>query len=113
MKTPHTIISTILEKYLIGCAVKAVLIRDPYRQIPTGTKGIVTFVDATGTVFVEWQNGVSLGVIHGIDKIERISSIDHSAICTSWYLSLRFIRSAYYGLRRPLARTFRATITEK
>ncbi len=76
MKLPRTVLNTILEKYPIGCIVKAVLIRDPYRWIPSGTRGVVTFIDATGTVFVEWQNGVSLGAVYGIDIIERISSID-------------------------------------
>lgn len=76
MKLLPTVLKTILEEYPIGCVVKAVLIRDPYRKIPSGTRGVVTFIDATGTVFVEWQNGVSLGVIYGIDKIKRISNKD-------------------------------------
>lgn len=45
---------------------------DPH-PIPSGTKGTVQFVDDMGTVFCEFDNGRSLGVIPGEDGFHTIS----------------------------------------
>lgn len=38
-------------------------LRDEPRKIPVGMKGIVHYVDDTGTVFVKWDDGSYLGLI--------------------------------------------------
>ena len=45
---------------------------DPYRVMPKGLKGTVTWVDDTGTIGVDWDNGSSLGVIYGSDRCRVI-----------------------------------------
>lgn len=61
-----------------GTQVECVSIDDPYVTIPPGTIGEVTDVDSTGTVFVIWRNGVSIGAVYGVDKIRRIGGSDHT-----------------------------------
>jgi hypothetical protein len=41
---------------------------DPYTNLKFGDAGTVNFIDDTGTIFVRWENGSSLGLIPGEDK---------------------------------------------
>ena len=34
-------------------------------KLKPGDQGTVTYVDALGTIFVDWDNGSKLGLIHG------------------------------------------------
>ena len=45
---------------------------EQYRKMPKGLKGTVTWVDDTGTIGVNWENGSSLGVIYGVDSCKKI-----------------------------------------
>ena len=45
---------------------------DQYREMPPGLTGVVSCVDDTGTVFVNWSNGSSLGCVWGVDELKRI-----------------------------------------
>lgn len=55
-------------KTLIGKKVELILCTDEFTALTPGTKGIINFVDDIGTVFVNWENGSTLGLIPGIDK---------------------------------------------
>lgn len=58
-------------KYPIGTVVKLVLMEDPFA--PTkGTLGKVFHIDDTGTIHIKWDNGSTLGVVYGIDKVRKI-----------------------------------------
>ena len=50
------------EKYPPGCRVELVKMDDPYREMPPGLQGVVTGIDDTGSIHVNWQNGSSLAV---------------------------------------------------
>lgn len=58
--------------YPIGCQVELVHIDDPYSSLTPGDRGTVTAVDDTGTIFVHWDCGSSLGIIYGIDQVQRL-----------------------------------------
>ena len=45
---------------------------DPYSKLKPGDKGTVSCVDDTGTVFVNWDCGSSLGAVYGVDEIRKI-----------------------------------------
>ena len=62
--------------YPPGAKVECVSIEDPYVRIPPGTIGEVTDIDMTGTVFVKWRNGVSIGAVYGVDAIRRMDEGD-------------------------------------
>lgn len=59
--------------YLVGARVELLEMNDPYRVMPKGLKGTVTWVDDTGTIGVDWDNGSSLGVVYGIDRCRIIN----------------------------------------
>lgn len=46
-----------------GDRVELVSCSDPYTLLDPGEKGVVDYVDPTGTVFVRWENGSRLGLI--------------------------------------------------
>jgi hypothetical protein len=63
-------------RYPKGARVELVSMNDPYRQMPSGLQGTVSFVDDTGTVFVDWDNGSSLGAVYGEDEIRLLSKAE-------------------------------------
>ena len=60
------------EKYPKGCRVELVKMDDPYREMPPGLRGVVTGIDDSGSIHVDWQNGSSLAVIFGEDHAVKI-----------------------------------------
>jgi hypothetical protein len=71
-------VERVCKQYPIGSVVEIVSMADPFRDMPSGTMGVVTGVDDTGTVFANWTNRSSLGAVYGEDiirKVERKSDI--------------------------------------
>ena len=66
------VLKHIRETYPPGAKVELVSMNDQYRDIPAGTKGRVLAVDDTGTIHCEFENGVSLGALWGIDIVKKI-----------------------------------------
>lgn len=64
----------LLKKYPIGSRVK-LLKMDDVQAPPIGTKGTVVGVDDIGSILVSWDNGSSLNVVDGVDKIKKIDVI--------------------------------------
>lgn len=58
--------------YPVGCRVELVQMDDPYRKLAPGSQGTVASVDDTGTVFVRWDCGSSLGIVYGVDRVRRL-----------------------------------------
>ena len=52
--------------------MRLVHMNDPYIQIPVGTIGVVTWIDDSGTIFAEWSNGSTLGVVFNVDSCVKI-----------------------------------------
>ena len=52
--------------------VRLIEMRDEFRDMPAGLEGNVMHVDDAGTIHVRWDNGSGLGVVFGVDKIEKI-----------------------------------------
>lgn len=47
---------------------------DDVQAPPVGTVGTVRGVDDLGSLLVRWENGSSLSVIDGVDKVKKIPS---------------------------------------
>lgn len=47
--------------------------KDPYAPVTSGTRGTVKFVDSMGTIFSDWDNGRSLGVVPGEDSFRKLT----------------------------------------
>ena len=64
----------LLKKYPIGSRVKLLKMND-VQAPPIGTKGTVVGVDDIGSILVSWDNGSSLNVVDGVDKVKKIDAI--------------------------------------
>ena len=77
MKFPNNEqVKRVRETYLKGVRVELVSMSDPYTTLKPGDLGTVDFVDDTGTVFVDWDCGSTLGVAYGEDKIRLLSKAE-------------------------------------
>ena len=59
------------QQYPSGTVVRLVRM-DDIQAPPVGTKGTVRYVDDIGTIHVSWETGSSLGIVYGMDKIEKV-----------------------------------------
>lgn len=68
----HAIVKLLRELYPKGTRVELISMNDPYTKLKLGDQGTVSCVDDTGTVFVDWDNGSSLGVVYRVDHIRKL-----------------------------------------
>lgn len=57
--------------YPTGSRVELLHMED-FNAVPTGTKGIIRYIDDIGTIHVDWNNRSSLGIVYGIDSFKII-----------------------------------------
>ena len=58
-------------QYPTGTVVRLIRMDDSQAP-PVGAIGTVRYVDDIGTIHVSWETGSSLGVVYGMDKIEKV-----------------------------------------
>ena len=58
-------------QYPTGSVVRLIRM-DDIQAPPVGTLGTVRDVDDIGTIHVSWETGSSLGIVYGMDKIEKV-----------------------------------------
>lgn len=68
-------IQRIKEMYPKGTEIELISMEDS-QTVPSGTHGIVDFVDDVGTIQMTWDNGSSLGLIVGVDKFKVVGKKD-------------------------------------
>ena len=56
--------------YPPGTRIELISMKDPYAPVPAGT---VKFVDSMGTIFPEWDNRRTLGVVPGEDSFRKLT----------------------------------------
>ncbi|MGN1126547.1 MAG: DUF4314 domain-containing protein, partial [Ruminococcus sp.] len=59
--------------YPPGTRIELISMKDPYAPVPAGTRGTVKFVDSIGTIFPEWDNGRTLGIVPGEDSFRKLT----------------------------------------
>ena len=59
--------------YPPGTRIELLSMSDSYAPVSSGTRGTVKFVDSMGTIFPEWDNGRSLGVVPGEDSFRKLT----------------------------------------
>lgn len=59
--------------YPPGTRIELICMKEPYAPVPAGTRGTVKFIDSMGTLFPEWDNGRSLGVVPSEDVFRKLS----------------------------------------
>ncbi len=58
--------------HLLGRRIEIESCNDKYTNLRPGSQGTVTAIDSNGTVFSEWDDGSTLGLIPGVDKWKYI-----------------------------------------
>jgi len=64
-------IDALRQQYPTGTRIELVRMDDPQAP-PIGTKGTVVWVDAIGSILVDWDNGSRLNVVYGEDACRKI-----------------------------------------
>ena len=59
--------------YPPGTRIELISMNDPHAPVTSGTRGTVKFVDSLGTIFPEWDNGRTLGVVPGEDSFRKLT----------------------------------------
>lgn len=59
--------------YPPGTRIELLSMSDSYAPVSSGTRGTVKFVDSLGTIFPEWDNGRTLGVVPGEDSFRKLT----------------------------------------
>ncbi len=65
-------IERLQKMYPQGTRVELIEMNDPYSSLIPGEEGTVSMIDDMGTIFVDWDSGSALGVIHKVDKIRKL-----------------------------------------
>ena len=68
----HETVRRMRDQYPVGTRVELLEMNDAY-ALPIGTKGTVVGVDSIANLLVSWDNGSSLNVVYGIDKVRKLS----------------------------------------
>ncbi len=64
---------SVKQMYPPGTRIELICMKDPYSPVPSGTRGTVRAVDDMGTIFPDWDNGRSLGVVPGEDVFRKLT----------------------------------------
>ena len=59
--------------YPPGTRIELISMKDLYAPVPAGTRGTVKFVDSMGTIFPEWDNGRTLGIVPNEDSFRKLT----------------------------------------
>lgn len=65
-------VARVRKLYPAGCRVELAQMDDPYSKLTPGDRGTVTAVDDTGTIFVNWDCGSSLGIVYDVDRVRKL-----------------------------------------
>ena len=65
-------VEKIRKLYPAGTRVELIRMDDPYTRLKPGDKGTVRLVDDTATVFVDWDSGSGLGIVHDVDRVRKL-----------------------------------------
>ena len=64
-------VEAVKRMYPAGCRVQLLEMNDPQAP-PVGCLGTVMMVDDCATIHVNWDNGSTLGVVYGMDRVEKV-----------------------------------------
>lgn len=56
----------------IGKRIRLIHTADEYTKLTSGSIGTITFIDDTGTIFADWEDGSKLGLLPDHDLFEII-----------------------------------------
>jgi len=72
-KPSRELVERLRKRYPAGSRIELISMDDPYREMLPRLKGTVLAVDDMATVHIQWDNGSTLGAVHGVDQIREVS----------------------------------------
>lgn len=67
------IVESTKKLYPPGTRIELINMKDPYAPVTSGTRGTVKFVDSMGTIFPEWDNNRTIGIVPGEDTFRKFT----------------------------------------
>ena len=61
-----------MKSQLEGKRIELISTTDPNTELKPGDRGTIDFVDDTGTIHVNWDNGSQLGLVPGEDQYKLL-----------------------------------------
>ena len=68
----RAVVESLRKRYPTGARVELLEMND-FQAPPIGTQGTVIGVDDIGSIMVRWDNGSSLSVAYGVDRVRIVS----------------------------------------
>jgi len=65
---------------LIGRRVRIIRLEDPYTRLKSGDEGTISYIDDSGSIFVDWDSGSKLALLPDLDEYEFIDSERQSLV---------------------------------
>ena len=59
--------------YPPGTRIELINMKDRYAPVTSGTRGTEKFVDSMGTIFPEWDNNRTIGIVPGEDTFRKLT----------------------------------------
>jgi len=72
-KPSRELVERLRKRYPAGSRIELISMDDPYREMLPRLKATVLAVDDMATVHIQWDNGSTLGAVHGVDQIREVS----------------------------------------
>lgn len=69
----HRIAESTKKLYPPGTRIELISMKGPYAPVPAGIRGTVKFVDSMGTIFPEWDNNRTIGIVPGEDSFRKLT----------------------------------------
>jgi hypothetical protein len=58
--------------YMLGKRIELISTTDPITKLEPGDKGTVVYVGSNGVYHTNWDNGINLGLLPGVDRYKII-----------------------------------------
>ncbi|HBL84707.1 MAG: hypothetical protein A2Y17_11280 [Clostridiales bacterium GWF2_38_85] len=71
-------VDLVRQNYPKGTRIEVTHIDDPYSKLTTGSRGTVTIIDDTGSLFCDFDNGERIGLLYGIDGYRKVPTTNFS-----------------------------------
>jgi hypothetical protein len=68
-------VERVRQEYPKGTRIEVTAISDPYSKLAVGSLGTADFVDDTGTLFCDFDNGEHIGLLYDVDGYRKVPTV--------------------------------------
>jgi hypothetical protein len=68
-------VERVRQEYPKGTRIEVTAVSDPYSKLTAGSLGTADFVDDTGTLFCDFDNGEHIGLLYGVDGYRKVETV--------------------------------------